>query len=263
MGREGEIVTPASPSVEQLSWTSLASSGALFESLPATAFYVKDNSLRYLMANTAMAELTKVSSRLEVVGKSARDLFPEIVRLRHETLDRYVMRTRVPLRDHLEMYIRFGGSKCWLLTTRWPVCDELGAIVGVAALARLLDTERRNHAGYDKLAAALEHLRTNFCAPCDIGELARRVNLSSGQLKRDFIAVFGMPPRRYLTKLRLEAALEKLASDAPIVEVAHACGYPDQSAFTRRFRALVGMSPSDYRRAFVPKYAAARGAAAA
>jgi len=34
----------------------------------------------------------------------------------------------------------------------------------------------------------------------------------------------------------------------PIVNVAHACGFADQSAFTRRFRATIGMSPSEYRR---------------
>jgi AraC-like DNA-binding protein len=263
MGWEGAAVCSATPTTVNLSLTSLASSKPLFESLPTTAFYVKDNSLRYVMANTAMAELCRVPSRLDVLGKTARDLFPEIVRTRHETLDRHVMRTRVPFRDQLELCISAGGSKAWLLTTRWPVCDEMGTVVGIAALARLLDAERRNHAGYDKLAAALEYLQSHYCAPCDIGDLARRVGLSSCQLKRDFFAVFGMPPRRYLTKIRLEAALEKLASDAPIVQVAHACGYPDQSAFTRRFRTLVGMSPSDYRRAFVPKYGAAVSVAAA
>jgi|CXWL01.1.fsa_nt_gi AraC-like DNA-binding protein len=256
MGWEGAAAGLVAPTVVNLSLTALASSKALFEWLPTTAFYVKDNALRYVMANSAMAELSKASSRMEVLGKTARDLFPEIVRLRHETLDRYVMRTRVPLRDQLELCISMSGSKAWLLTTRWPVCDEMGAVVGVAALARLLDAERRNHAGYEKLSAALEHLQAHFYAPCDIGDLARRVGLSSWQLKRDFFAVFGIPPKRYLTKIRLEAALERLSGDAPIVEVAHACGYPDQSAFTRRFRALVGMSPSEYRRAFVPKYAA-------
>jgi AraC-like DNA-binding protein len=68
------------------------------------------------------------------------------------------------------------------------------------------------------------------------------------QLERDFIKLIGMSPRRYLTRLRMEAAVELLErSNDPILKVADACGYSDQSAFTRRFRAAVGMSPSEYR----------------
>jgi AraC-like DNA-binding protein len=56
-----------------------------------------------------------------------------------------------------------------------------------------------------------------------------------------------MPPRRYITKMRLEGAIELLAGDKSIAEIAQACGYADQSAFARRFHAIVGMSPSQYR----------------
>ncbi|MCA8886156.1 MAG: helix-turn-helix domain-containing protein [Hyphomonadaceae bacterium] len=243
-------MSPRMP-LRELSFGALACSTELFESLPTTAFYVKDDALRYVMANSVMARLCGATSSAEILRKATRDVFPEAVRARHETLDRHVMRTCMPLRDQLELCVSASGAKSWLLTTRWPVCAEIGTVAGVAGLARLLDVERRNHTGYEKLAAAVEHLRTHYWAPCDISELARRTGLSSFQLKREFIAVLGMPPRRYLTKLRLEAALEKLASDLPIVAIAHSCGYPDQSAFTRRFRALLGMSPSDYRRNYV------------
>jgi AraC-like DNA-binding protein len=39
-------------------------------------------------------------------------------------------------------------------------------------------------------------------------------------------------------------------SDAPLVEVAAACGYSEQSAFTRQFKATVGMPPGVYRKEF-------------
>ena len=34
-----------------------------------------------------------------------------------------------------------------------------------------------------------------------------------------------------------------------VAEVAHACGYSDHSAFTRQFRATVGLTPREFRRA--------------
>jgi AraC-like DNA-binding protein len=46
----------------------------------------------------------------------------------------------------------------------------------------------------------------------------------------------------------MEAALQRLrATRGSIAEVASACGYADQSAFTRAFRQTVGYSPSEYR----------------
>jgi AraC-like DNA-binding protein len=50
-------------------------------------------------------------------------------------------------------------------------------------------------------------------------------------------------------RLRLEHALAELdTTDDPIAEIAQRCGYYDQSAFTRHFTKVVGMSPGAYRR---------------
>lgn len=87
-------------------------------------------------------------------------------------------------------------------------------------------------------------------APLDIASLARDVGISVSQLERDFVHLFGLPPRRYLTKIRFEAAVEMLRMGKPIGEIAYACGYEDQSAFTRRFRMAFGVSPSEYRKTF-------------
>lgn len=227
---------------------SLDLSESLLESLPRTPFFVKDQALRYVRANSAMLDLCGAASRAELVGKTERELFPEPVRARNEALDRHVMRTVKPVKDRLDLCVRVQAPPVWLLSGRWPVIGAGGEVVGVAGIARILETERRQPA-YERLAVALDYLNANFAAPFDIAEMARRAGVSSCQLKRDFAGVFGVPPRRYLTKIRLEAALDRLAAGGPIVDVAHACGYPDQSAFTRRFRAAVGMSPSAYRHA--------------
>jgi AraC-like DNA-binding protein len=62
--------------------------------------------------------------------------------------------------------------------------------------------------------------------------------------------MFGLSAGQWLTRLRIDQAGERLRQgDAPIVEVALACGYADQTAFTRQFRKVVGLSPGAYRRA--------------
>jgi AraC-like DNA-binding protein len=51
-----------------------------------------------------------------------------------------------------------------------------------------------------------------------------------------------------LVKLRLERAADLLDGRASIAAIAQTCGYSDHSAFTRQFRAVVGVTPRDYRR---------------
>ena len=148
----------------------------------------------------------------------------------------------------MEFCQRNRGNPVWLLTNRWPVIANENQPTGVASISRVLDAPDRRHPIYERLEAVIEHLRANFAAPVDISDLARRAGVSVSQLERDFVQLLGLPPRRYLIKVRFEAALELLKAGGSIAEVAHACGYSDQSAFTRRFRAAVGISPSEYRR---------------
>jgi PAS domain S-box-containing protein len=225
---------------------------ALLDHLPRAPFFVKDRELRYVSANAAMLELCGVRRRDEFIGRSAREFFPEAMWRRYEALDLQVMRSGRPVTDQLHLSVRMRGRPVWLLFGRWPVTTEAGDVVGIAAMARALEAPDRRHPTYERLAIAVEHIQANFGAPLDVPDLARRAGVSVSQLERDFVSLFGLPPRGYLTKVRLEAALAMLDGDKPIVEIAHACGYGDQSAFTRRFHAAVGISPTEYRRSHAP-----------
>ena len=67
---------------------------------------------------------------------------------------------------------------------------------------------------------------------------------------RAFTAAFGMPPGRYIRKLRLDLAAVALAgSDLPLSRIAADAGFYDQSHFTRLFRDEIGVTPGEYRRA--------------
>lgn len=85
----------------------------------------------------------------------------------------------------------------------------------------------------------------------DIGTLVRE----SGYSHRRFIALFrdavGMSPKTFQRVRRFHDTLRMLIArpELPLVEVALAAGYSDQSHFNREFRELGGISPSEYRRA--------------
>ena len=60
----------------------------------------------------------------------------------------------------------------------------------------------------------------------------------------------GLPPHRYLLKQRIKTARALLLdSKQSLLDIALACGFADQSHFTRVFTAAIGVSPGALRRA--------------
>lgn len=101
-----------------------------------------------------------------------------------------------------------------------------------------------------RLIQAREMLLDNFADNMPIERVARTVGLSPFHLMRTFRRQFGLPMHAFQLGARVERAKEMLraGSDA-MADVALACGFADQSHFTRRFKSHVGLSPAAYRRA--------------
>jgi transcriptional regulator GlxA family with amidase domain len=106
-----------------------------------------------------------------------------------------------------------------------------------------------DHPTYDRLSAVAERIEAQLDGPLELGSLAALARLSKSQLERDFHALFGFTPRDYLQKCRIEKALALLEGEGSIADISYACGYADHSAFSRRFRDMVGTSPRAYRAA--------------
>lgn len=227
--------------------------GALLDNLmnrvPGLLFCVKDSDLRYVRVNEAMAGLCGAGRAEDVVGRTAWDFFPPAACAYDEEIDREVMQSRRPALDRLHLTPPAKGRALWLLYSRWPVISATGACTGVTSLSRVLDAPNRRQAIYAKMKQTVDLIDASLCEPVSVRELARRIGLSVSQLERHFADLFGVSPGRYVRRLRFETALKMLDEGGPVADVAHACGYSDQSAFTRSFRSAIGVSPVRYRRA--------------
>jgi AraC-like DNA-binding protein len=61
--------------------------------------------------------------------------------------------------------------------------------------------------------------------------------------------LFGLTAGQLITKTRVAAASRMLLeTKTSISEIALACGFFDQSAFTRTFRSATGVTPSQFRK---------------
>jgi AraC family transcriptional regulator len=83
-----------------------------------------------------------------------------------------------------------------------------------------------------------------------LDRLAAECQLSRTHFARAFRQTTGMPPHRWLLARRVEKAKDLLSrSRSSLAEIALACGFADQSHFTKVFTRMVGTSPGAWRRA--------------
>ncbi|MGV9349115.1 GlxA family transcriptional regulator [Streptomyces spiralis] len=86
-----------------------------------------------------------------------------------------------------------------------------------------------------------------------VESLAARAALSPRHFARAFQAETGMPPGRYVDRVRLEHARRLLEDTADgIEEISRASGYGTPEAMRRAFLRTLGASPAEYRRRFRP-----------
>lgn len=99
-----------------------------------------------------------------------------------------------------------------------------------------------------RLERVRDYLHAHYAANPTVHDLTRVAGLSRVHLTRAFTRHFGGPPHLYLNTLRLRQAQAAMLAGTPLAEVATACGFADQSHFTRRFKGAVGMPPAQWLR---------------
>jgi AraC family transcriptional regulator len=105
----------------------------------------------------------------------------------------------------------------------------------------------------DQLERAVIHIESRLDRPLSLAEVAREAGMSAFHFSRVFHCLTGEPVSEYARKRRLTRAADLLlSSDAPVIEVALACGFESQEAFTRAFRRWYGTPPARFRRRSMP-----------
>jgi len=96
------------------------------------------------------------------------------------------------------------------------------------------------------LRSYLAHCAREWPSPAD---LARQVELSPDYFTRCFRRTYGLAPRRFLLEERMrQATVRLLESSGSVSQIARELGYEDIFTFSRQFKAVQGVSPSQYRR---------------
>jgi AraC-like DNA-binding protein len=220
----------------------------LFDRIPDVVFFIKDRVGRYAVVNQTLVTRCGRRTKDELLGRTARDVFPSPLGNRFLDQDLRVLASGVPIVQNLELHLYPTRLEGWCLTDKLPLRSTDGRISGIAGISRDLQSPGTEADRFAEVAAVLEHVRTYFGSELRVEGMAELAGLSIYQLNRRLRTIFGITTSQLITKTRIDAASEMLRSGSrPIAEVANACGYFDQSAFSRVFRRTVGLTPRQYR----------------
>lgn len=96
--------------------------------------------------------------------------------------------------------------------------------------------------------AIISYMEKHYQEPVSLQQLADAVSCNSQYLCRFFKEIAGISPIQYLISYRLERACGLLAHTAlPVTEIALDCGFDNISYFIRKFKAVKGCTPKEYR----------------
>jgi AraC family transcriptional regulator len=150
------------------------------------------------------------------------------------------------------------------LRNLWALCDDEGTpsqlLARAAGCEILAELWRLGGAPFAPAKGGLapwaerrclELMRARLSEDISLDELAAEAQLSPFHFARMFKQSVGVPPRVYLTRLRMERACELLeTTDLPVTEIAPEVGYSSNQVLARVFVKHRHMSPTDYRRQF-------------
>ena len=227
---------------------------ALYDELPMVAFFLKDLESRFVRVNPRLLRILGRQEEWEVLGRSDADFLPGHVAAVYREEDARIMsptggRTRIT-----QLVRDADGEANWYLTTKTPIRDFQGKICGLVGVMY----ETREVGGvlqqFRRIEPALQHIHLHFGESITTSKLAARCHLSERQFLRLFTEEMGEGPMHHLVRQRIHAACRALVdSDRAAGVIALDCGFFDQSAFNRAFRAFTGQTPSTYRKRYLDR----------
>lgn len=183
--------------------------------------------------------------------RGARELNIEIAGSKLQKLWGRVSLTEGPILMH-------GGKAGWVaarLYGEFRLMDDLSwlAIEGltIELMAEILRHNLKPSPARELpwLARVSDLIHDRYTERLTLCDLATTVGIHPVHVAREFHRRVGCTIGQRIRQLRIERACQLLAQDdTSLVDIALCIGFPDQSQFTKTFKSLVGITPSEYRR---------------
>lgn len=150
------------------------------------AIYIKDLSGRKILANPAELKNMGCKTEAEAVGKSDFDIYPQELAAGYFADDQAVIRSGQPLINREEKVITPSGETHWVLSSKIPLRDAAGNIIGLVGVGRditaIKEAEAKLEQAHKQLLetsrqAGMAEIATNVLH--NIGNVLNSVNVSA------------------------------------------------------------------------------------
>jgi len=220
----------------------------LFDYLEDLPLWMKDVAGTYQWVSVSFLLNFGLKTREEVIGHNDYDLCGEALANQYRIDDERVLRGERIL-SRVELVGRFDHTARWCVTSKIPLHDAKGNVVGNAGVTRPLATQGPGATPADSpLSEAIRHVSQHFAEPITNQELAAACGLSVRAFERQFRATYQSSPHDYVRQMRVRMSCSALVfSKKSLAEVASGYGFADQSHFAKEFRRIMGDTPREYR----------------
>lgn len=220
---------------------------SMFDLLPDVLFWIKDSEHNFMHANQSFIEHKGVEGLAKIIGKSDYDFSPAHIAKQFIADDEKVLAGK-SVTERLEMNMTQSGDTAWYATSKRPITNELGSIIGTYGITRHLEKQAKALSNVEAVKEPVDYIRLNFQQQITIEELAEVAYLSVSALERRFKKYLAKTPKQFINEVRLENARKLLIeSNKPISQVGDETGFSDHSYFSKQFRLFFGELPSDFR----------------
>ena len=224
---------------------------SIFDDLAGYTFFVKDLGLRYVLFNKRLLNLFGVEDGSQILGKRDDDFIPHHIFNVWRKDDLQIIETGKPVHNRIELVPSGDGFVNWSTTNKKPLYNTRGDICGIIGVTRPFSQSTASLQQNHELAAALKLMHQSFHDNIAITQLAAAAHLSLSSFQRKFKSCFSMSAKQYMRHLKVQEACHKLTQTTMnLAEISYACGFSDQSHFSREFTRIMKEPPSSYRKRF-------------
>jgi AraC-like DNA-binding protein len=219
----------------------------LFDYLEDTPMWMKDEAGHYEWANVSFLLNFGVKTRAEIIGRTDYDFCGEVLANQYRIDDERVLSGERIL-SRVELVGRFDHTARWCVTSKVPLRDAKGKIVGTAGVTRPLSERESATPSDSPLSVAIRFISQRYADRITNDDLAKACGLSVRAFERQFQAAYNTSPHDYIRGLRVRMSCSALVfSRKSLAEVATEFGFADQSHFTKEFRRFMAETPRAYR----------------
>ncbi|WP_440876889.1 helix-turn-helix domain-containing protein [Thalassotalea sp. PLHSN55] len=219
----------------------------ILEILPDILFWIKDENCDFVYGNQLLVNHMNCKAVEQIIGKSDLDFFPAHIANQFMVDDKKVM-TGDLVTERLELNMDNFGQIAWYSTTKRPLFDDHGSIIGSYGYTRHLQKTVKTLSAAEQLNTPVTYIHQHFHQEISIEKLAEITHISVSALERRFKKHLAKTPKQFIREVRLEHARKLLIeTNLPIAEIAYQSGYTDHSYFSRHFKLMFNKLPSALR----------------